>query len=129
MYRFRGALTALAVLAVVSAVVITSGPWDRDSEYERQIGLLMKGDPDDGHGKQSARTVVGDRGENTEPWTFAEEQYALRAYPEAEIPFSLTLGAQAAFNQVKSRAPARGRNAVGQWALVGPSSANYPDVL
>ena len=59
----------------------------------------------------------------------AVESYANRAYPEGEIPMSLTLNAQAAFNAVKGRAVGKGKNVPGQWTMIGPSTANYPGTL
>ena len=62
------------------------------------------------------------------PITAAEEEYANRAYPAADIPFTATLNAQAAFNQVKARGNSK-KNQAGQWSLIGPSSANAPNIL
>ena len=57
----------------------------------------------------------------------AEEHYANRAYPATDIPFSATLNAQAAFSKVKARAGST--KAIGNWALFGPSKADFPDIL
>src|SRR6185436_18824836 len=51
------------------------------------------------------------------------------AYPATEIPFELTLNAQAAFNQIKAKGVGKGKNIPGQWTMAGPSTANYPGVL
>jgi hypothetical protein len=61
------------------------------------------------------------------PLLAAEEDYANRAYPASDIPFSATLKAQAAFNQVKARAGSM--KAIGTWTLAGPSKADFPDIL
>src|SRR6059058_1908807 len=61
------------------------------------------------------------------PTAAAEEEYAKRAYPAAYVPFELTRNAHAAWTNVLSRA--LGRPSVGSWTLVGPSSANDPNVL
>ncbi len=58
----------------------------------------------------------------------AEEAYANRSYPDTEIPFALTLQAQAAFSKIKARGEGGG-NALGQWTLIGPSTANQPAIL
>ncbi len=81
--------------------------------------------------KESAEAVVGNRGErDRDPDNTPEAQaYSLRAYPADEIPFSLTIGAQNAFKTVKGRAVGRAKNTPGQWTMVGPSTANFPDVL
>ena len=56
----------------------------------------------------------------------AEEAYANRAYPGTEIPFTLTLNAQAAFSNIKKD---NGDDGSRQWTLVGPSIAKFPAVL
>ena len=63
------------------------------------------------------------------PLAAAEEAYANRAYPAAEIPFALTLNAQAAATAIKGRGVGRGKNIPGQWTMIGPSHADYPAVL
>ena len=63
------------------------------------------------------------------PTAAAEEEYAKRAYPAAYVPFELTRNAHAAWSNVTARALARVAQPLGQWTLVGPSSANFPDVL
>jgi hypothetical protein len=59
----------------------------------------------------------------------AEEEYAKRAYPAPYVPFELTRNARAAWSDVMARALGRPTQPLGQWTLVGPSSANFPDVL
>jgi hypothetical protein len=61
------------------------------------------------------------------PTAAAEEQYAIRAAGHAYVPFQLTVNARAAFGKVKSRG--NGNNNRGVWQLIGPSTANFPDVL
>ena len=63
------------------------------------------------------------------PTTAAEEEYAKRAYPAAYIPFELTRNAHVAWSDVRARALARVTQPLGQWTLVGPTSAKDPDVL
>ncbi|HEY3179007.1 MAG TPA: exo-alpha-sialidase [Casimicrobiaceae bacterium] len=63
------------------------------------------------------------------PLLAAEEAYANRAYPAADIPMTLTLNAQAAFDDIKGRGVGRGKNVPGQWTLIGPSTANFPAIL
>ena len=70
------------------------------------------------------------------PMAAAEEDYANRAGPAAYVPFELTRRAHAAWTSVRARANGK-MTATGllrhppspQWTLVGPSSANFPDVL
>ena len=63
------------------------------------------------------------------PTAAAEEEYAKRAYPAAYIPFELTRNAHAGWSNATARALARITQPLGQWTLVGPSSANDPEVL
>jgi hypothetical protein len=61
------------------------------------------------------------------PLLAAEEDYANRAYPATDIPFSATLNAQAAFKQVQARSDQMSN--IGIWTLIGPSTANFPSIL
>jgi hypothetical protein len=63
------------------------------------------------------------------PMAAADEEYANRAYPAPYVPFELTRNAHVAWSDATARALARGTPAIAQWTLVGPSSANDPDVL
>src|SRR5215471_21456142 len=61
------------------------------------------------------------------PTAAAEEEYALRAAGGAYVPFQLTVNARAAFGRVKGRSNPNPPG--GAWSLIGPSTANFPDVL
>src|SRR5215831_13062975 len=63
------------------------------------------------------------------PTAAAEEEYAKRAYPAAYVPFELTRNARAAWSNATARALAAPKQPLAAWTLVGPSSANEPDVL
>jgi hypothetical protein len=63
------------------------------------------------------------------PMAAADEEYAKRAYPAAYVPFELTRNAHAAWSNATAMALAMPTQPLGQWTLVGPSSANDPDVL
>src|SRR6266480_2572540 len=63
------------------------------------------------------------------PMAAADEEYANRAYPAPYVPFELTRHAHAAWSHATARALARATQPLAQWTLVGPSSANDPDVL
>jgi len=63
------------------------------------------------------------------PLLAAEEAYANRAYPAADIPMSLTLAAASAWSDIQGRGVGRGKNVPGQWTLAGPSTANFPAIL
>jgi len=62
------------------------------------------------------------------PMAAAEEDYANRAGRAAYVPFELTRRAHSAWTNVRARAMGRPATA-GQWTLIGPTSANFPDVL
>src|SRR6266705_4159151 len=59
------------------------------------------------------------------PMAAAEERYAHRAYPASDVPFKLTRDAQKAWANIKSLAAP----SAGAWTLIGPSVANFPDIL
>ena len=63
------------------------------------------------------------------PVAAAEEEYAKRAYPAPYVPLELTRNAHAAWSNAIARALAGLTQPVGPWTLVGPTSANDPDVL
>src|SRR5947208_2574727 len=63
------------------------------------------------------------------PTAAAEEAYANRAYPAAYVPLSATLNARAAFKKVQTRSSSNPSSNIGTWKLIGPSTANDPDVL
>src|SRR5256714_1351123 len=63
------------------------------------------------------------------PRAAADEESANRASPAAYVPFELTRTAHAAWSHATARALARATQPLAQWTLVGPSSANDPDVL
>jgi len=129
----RIAMVALVTVLIIGMVL--GGPAAyREYQKERVAHALMehqrfvKGDPD-APSSEEAKAGNGGEGERG-PGSEAEEEYSLRAYPADEIPFQLTLNAQTAFNQIKSKGVGKGKKApAGQWTLVGPSTANYPSVL
>jgi len=63
------------------------------------------------------------------PTAAAEEDYANRAGPAPYVPFELTRKAHSAWSNVQALARGRAPNSVGPWTLVGPTSANDPNVL
>ena len=63
------------------------------------------------------------------PRLAAEEDYANRAYPATDIPFSATLNAQKAFKNVQTRSNSNPNSNIGIWNLIGPSTGNVPDIL
>jgi hypothetical protein len=129
-------ITALALFVIV-AVGIWMLAGKSLSASKSQISyhapFQLKGDPDALESAQESsnqRTEVGERGVADEGrLSAAEEEYAIRAYPAEQIPFELTLNAQAAYQQVQSRGVGKGKNVPGNWVAIGPSSAKYPGIL
>jgi hypothetical protein len=77
--------------------------------------------------KESAEYGAASRNERNDPTSYEQQKYANRAYPAAYIPMELTKKAQSAWVEVKNSAAAKPSG--GTWSLVGPSEANFPDVL
>ena len=63
------------------------------------------------------------------PLLAAEEEYANRAYPATDIPFSATLNAQTTFKNLKARSASNSSSNIGAWTLIGPNGESVPDVL
>ena len=63
------------------------------------------------------------------PLLAAEQDYANRAYPATDIPFSATLNAQTAFKKVKARSGSSPSSNIGTWTLIGPSPESVPAIL
>jgi len=59
------------------------------------------------------------------PVAAAEEAYANRAYPASDVPFRVTRNAQRAWANVLSMS----QPSANPWTLIGPSTANFPDIL
>lgn len=128
----RFAVTTLIVILIVG-IVFAAPAMYKEYQNERVARALIehqpfvKGDPD---APSSEQAIAGNRGEGDRgPSDAAEEEFANRAYPANDIPFQLTLNAQAAFDQIKAQGVGKGKNVPGQWTLAGPSTANYPAVL
>ncbi len=116
LFRLFAIFTVIALIAGTAFYV-----HERNEPHLR----FAKGDPD-----ANNEMIAGNGGEAERgPGSEAEAEYLERAYPADEIPFQLTLNAQAAFNQIKAKGVGKGKNVPGQWTLIGPSTANYPGVL
>jgi hypothetical protein len=69
------------------------------------------------------------------PFLAAQEEYAKRAYPATDIPFSARLNARAAFDHVKGRTVTTTTSTTtatvptAAWTLIGPSIADDPSIL
>jgi hypothetical protein len=119
-----GTLVSAAAALAFTAVKIPSPPLVEKSDTKPDSIAKFRLDADEFLSNKA--TIPGperDRG----PAAAAEEDYANRAYPATEIPLTLTLKAQSAFNKVKARGAAK--KAPGQWTLIGPSNAAFPSIL
>jgi hypothetical protein len=122
------ALVIAATAMGFTALKMSSPPLLGKSNFKSPATNKFRKDLDESLGNKVARP--GPELRLGGPLTGAEEEYANRAYPAADIPFTATLNAQAAFNQVKTRGNGKAKNsAADQWSLIGPSSANFPDIL
>jgi hypothetical protein len=122
------AAAAMTFVAVNPSSPVSFGKSDNEREAINKFGK----DRDELVGNK--RALPGperDRG----PLAAAEEEYAKRAYPATDIPFSATLNAHAAFNKVKDRTAATTTSATtfvaltDPWTLIGPSTAIDPPIL
>ena len=76
---------------------------------------------------ESSEKKAGVEGEEgASPDEAAVQDYANRAYPAADIPFTLTANAQKAWAKIKNQ---KNKNTVGSWSLAGPGTANFPATL
>jgi hypothetical protein len=125
--RIAGAVTLLSAATAIAFVAVNpSGPL-----------FLAKSDSKSSNDKlrqnraalfRNKLTIPGPAREGG-PTAAAEEEYATRAYPAAYVPFELTRKAQRAWTNVQAMSKVGAPNSVGPWTLVGPSSANNPNVL
>lgn len=132
--RFGSAGTLLFAAAAM-AFVATKPPnptLASSQDWLRNVSKF-RGDRDElGGNKRALPGLDRDQG----PLLAAMEDYAHRAYPAKDVPMTATLNAIASFRQVqavssslRTKARSMGRPAPGSWQLVGPSQANFPDIL
>src|SRR6185295_19418857 len=74
----------------------------------------------------ASRAEASDKERTEDPTEGAVQEYANRAYPATDVPFSLTVNARSAWTKIKSQT---NKNATGVWTLAGPSTANFPAIL
>jgi hypothetical protein len=135
--RRASALTLLVAglgIALFAAQMPTATPKSSVAKLDQDqlarpkwaVGLLGKGDPDS---NRIARPGPDKRTADNA----AQAEYKQRAYPAKDVPMTLTMNAQTAFNKIKNRktfgamdlTPANTKI----WQLIGPSTAQYPSVL
>jgi hypothetical protein len=123
--RMAGAVTLMSAAAAMAFVAVKpSGPlWAKSdnknalNKFSQTRGALFR----------NKLAIPGPERE-AGPMAAAEEDYANRAGPAPYVPFELTRKAHRAWTNVRARSIGRPTTA-GQWTLVGPSIANFPDVL
>jgi hypothetical protein len=123
-----------AAAATAFVAVKPSGPTLASSQDRLRTISKFRSDRDELAGNK--RTLPGlerDRG----PLLAAAEDYAKRAYPATDIPFSATLNARAAFQKIKNRTLPTTTSLLSPslvspsapWTLIGPSEAVVPSIL
>src|SRR5438309_3788511 len=121
--RMASALTLISAAAAMAFVAAKPSSPILLGKSGKTHQAINKFRPDRDQIGGNRRALPGpetDRG----PMAAAEEDYARRAYPATDIPFTLRLNAQKAWANAKSLAPS-----AGVWTLVGPSTPNVPDIL
>jgi hypothetical protein len=126
--RIATAVTLMSAAAALAFVAVNpSGPpLARKSTADEDAFSKFRQDRDQLPSSKFALPGVERDGS---PLLAAEEDYANRAYPATDIPFSATLNAHAAFKKVKARSTTSSSSTSGTWSLIGPSTANIPDIL
>jgi hypothetical protein len=126
--RIAAAVTLISAAAAMAFVAVKpSGPslWGK-SDSKNAINKFRQ----DRAGLFRSKMALPGPEREGGPTAAADEEYAKRAYPAPYIPFALTRRAQRAWTNVMARAGAKGpKAAAGVWTLVGPSNANFPDIL
>ena len=126
--RFASAMTLMSAAAAMAFVAVKpSGPLWVKSDNKNAVDKFRQ---DRARLFRNKMALPGPEREGG-PTAAAEEEYAKRAYPAAYIPFELTRNARAGWSNATARALARVTvtQPLAQWTLVGPSSANDPEVL
>jgi len=122
--RFAGAVTLMSAAAVMALIAAkSSGPFllGKSGNTNQAINKFRQDRDQSGGNRRALPGLETDRG----PVPAAEERYAHRAYPASDVPFKLTRDAQKAWANIKSLAAP----SAGAWTLIGPSVANFPDIL
>ena len=133
--RMAGAVTLMSAATAMAFVAVKpSGPLWVKSDNKDAINKFSQNRTALFRNKLAIPGLEREGG----PMVAAEEDYANRAGPAAYVPFELTRKAQRAWSNVRARAmnrvatglsPLRPQPPAPQWTLVGPTSANFPDLL
>src|SRR5207249_1569302 len=122
--RFAGAVTLMSAAAVMALIAAkSSGPFllGKSGNTNQAINKFRQDRDQSGGNRRALPGLETDRG----PVPAAEERYAHRAYPASDVPFRLTRNAQRAWANVLSMS----QPSANPWTLIGPSTANFPDIL
>src|SRR5437867_681068 len=123
-FRIATVVTLMSAAAAMAFVAVKpSGPFllGKSDNTDQAINKFRHGRDQVGGNRRALPGPETDRG----PVAAAEEGYAHRAYPASDVPFHLTVNAHKAWANVKAQeAPS-----AGVWNLIGPSIANFPDIL
>src|SRR5262245_33655306 len=130
--RVASAISLLSAAAAMAFVAVNpSGPLlVGKPDGENQAVAKFRQDRDELLGnKRALPGLERDRG----PSLAAAEDYAKRAYPATDVPFSATLNARAAFGNIQNRTAAAMTSAASpsepKWTLIGPIRAVEPSIL
>ena len=130
--RTASASTLVAAAAAMAFVAVKppSPSLVVKSDSKNQAVAKFRQDRDEMLGnKRALPGLERDRG----PSLAAAEDYAKRAYPATDIPFSATLNTRAAFENIQNRTAAATTSAASPseltWTLIGPSRAVDPSIL
>ena len=124
-WRIAGAVTLVSAAAAVAFVAVNRSSPLSVGKLDGKTRVVSKLRRDDAEKLKNNMAMPGPEREGG-PMAASEEDYANRAFPAAYIPFRLTTNAQNAWGKTK---PPKNKNKAGTWTLIGPSSANFPDVL
>jgi hypothetical protein len=118
-------VAGLLVVAVAAIGLITEKQ-SRKKLQESRTRISKLGQ----HDVEESKNKLALPGREGGPTAAAEEDYANRAYPAPNVPFTLTRNAKTAWANIKARGVAKGASAAtGAWTLAGPSTANDPAIL
>jgi hypothetical protein len=119
----------LGIAGVFLAVAMTRG----SSSSTRATYRVAKANEIQGIGSRNEASesdrAGGPSAAGEDPSAAAKEEYRNQSYPAPYTPFQLTRNAQKAWVKTKARGVGSGPKTPGNWALAGPSNANFPDVL
>src|SRR5437773_2039069 len=123
-FRIASVVTLMSAAAAMAFVAAKpSGPFllGKSDNTDQAINKFRQDRDQIGGNRRAMPGPETDRG----PVAAAEEAYANRAYPASDVPFRVTRNAQRAWANVLSMS----QPSANPWTLIGPSTANFPDIL